>query len=105
MGGNIIWSPGIEEVVNVDTQNVGGKGGGGGSATTTTYTYFCSFAMAFSEGIADAILRLWGDGKMIRSEEHPSELHSLMRISYAVFCLQKNNIHSNIQQHLTHNVL
>src|SRR3546814_8288891 len=25
----------------------------------------------------------------IRSEEHPSELQSLMRISYAVFCLQK----------------
>src|SRR3546814_6710476 len=25
-----------------------------------------------------------------RSEEHPSELQSLMRISYAVFCLKKN---------------
>src|SRR3546814_7525811 len=25
-----------------------------------------------------------------RSEEHTSELQSLMRISYAVFCLQKN---------------
>src|SRR3546814_7780653 len=25
----------------------------------------------------------------IRSEEHPSELQSLMRISYAVFCLKK----------------
>src|SRR3546814_3189320 len=29
-----------------------------------------------------------------RSEEHPSELQSLMRISYAVFCL-KNNIKIN----------
>src|SRR3546814_8166512 len=30
----------------------------------------------------------------IRSEEHTSELQSLMRISYAVFCLKKkNNIH------------
>src|SRR3546814_4960631 len=29
----------------------------------------------------------------IRSEEHTSELQSLMRISYAVFCLkQKNNV-------------
>src|SRR3546814_1730288 len=28
-----------------------------------------------------------------RSEEHTSELQSLMRISYAVFCLQKNNRH------------
>src|SRR3546814_6995045 len=26
-----------------------------------------------------------------RSEEHPSELQSLMRISYAVFCLKKKN--------------
>src|SRR3546814_2656732 len=26
-----------------------------------------------------------------RSEEHTSELQSLMRISYAVFCLTKNN--------------
>src|SRR3546814_8346980 len=30
-----------------------------------------------------------------RSEEHTSELQSLMRISYAVFCLQKKN-HQNI---------
>src|SRR3546814_5592817 len=30
---------------------------------------------------------------IIRSEEHKSELQSLMRTSYAVFCLQKNNIH------------
>src|SRR3546814_4220180 len=32
---------------------------------------------------------------LLRSEEHTSELQSLMRISYAVFCLQKKNIHSN----------
>src|SRR3546814_454347 len=29
--------------------------------------------------------------RRLRSEEHTSELQSLMRISYAVFCLQKNN--------------
>src|SRR3546814_4645642 len=28
----------------------------------------------------------------VRSEEHTSELQSLMRISYAVFCLQNKNI-------------
>src|SRR3546814_5312074 len=32
-----------------------------------------------------------------RSEEHTSELQSLMRISYAVFCLQKQNIRSQEQ--------
>src|SRR3546814_2053694 len=31
-----------------------------------------------------------------RSEEHTSELQSLMRISYAVFCLQKKIINKNI---------
>src|SRR3546814_6529422 len=30
-------------------------------------------------------------GSMSRSEEHTSELQSLMRISYAVFCLTKKN--------------
>src|SRR3546814_1596662 len=29
------------------------------------------------------------DGLQVRSEEHTSELQSLMRISYAVFCLKK----------------
>src|SRR3546814_9749531 len=30
---------------------------------------------------------------IFRSEEHTSELQSLMRISYAVFCLKKKNTH------------
>src|SRR3546814_7019468 len=30
-----------------------------------------------------------------RSEEHTSELQSLMRTSYAVFCLKKNKSHHN----------
>src|SRR3546814_5596623 len=30
-----------------------------------------------------------------RSEEHTSELQSLMRISYAVFCLKKKNRHTH----------
>src|SRR3546814_1386098 len=32
---------------------------------------------------------LHGGGGNVRSEEHTSELQSLMRISYAVFCLKK----------------
>src|SRR3546814_8627946 len=49
----------------------------------------------------------------IRSEEHTSELQSLMRISYAVFCLKKKQknpttipsiqkIKPHIKQHTTH---
>src|SRR3546814_4193144 len=35
---------------------------------------------------------------VVRSEEHTSELQSLMRISYAVFCLKKKKTHSSTEQ-------
>src|SRR3546814_6931149 len=38
-----------------------------------------------------------------RSEEHTSELQSLMRISYAVFCLKNKNHIILIYMHPTHN--
>src|SRR3546814_6516167 len=37
-----------------------------------------------------------------RSEEHTSELQSLMRISYAVFCLKKKNQHASNTTTTTH---
>src|SRR3546814_8252232 len=40
--------------------------------------------------------QLHGNGS--RSEEHTSELQSLMRISYAVVCLKKKNTHTTSQQ-------
>src|SRR3546814_4326408 len=40
-------------------------------------------------GPADAVA---ATADQVRSEEHTSELRSLMRISYAVFCLKTNNI-------------
>src|SRR3546814_1814989 len=38
----------------------------------------------------------------VRSEEHTSELQSLMRISYAVFCLKKKRLQINHEEHTTH---
>src|SRR3546814_4879117 len=35
----------------------------------------------------------------VRSEEHTSELQSLMRISYAVFCLKKKTTHQKSLDH------
>src|SRR3546814_5577221 len=51
---------------------------------------------------AGVIVTAWGmncgvacaEAIATRSEEHTSELQSLMRISYAVFCLKKKNISS-----------
>src|SRR3546814_2706330 len=50
-----------------------------------------------------AVRKFLGDGKrgllerLVRSEEHTSELQSLMRISYAVFCLKKKKIQTTTQ--------
>src|SRR3546814_8719962 len=41
-----------------------------------------------------------GGGRYRRSEEHTSELQSLMRISYAVFCLKKK--HDEYKNHQIH---
>src|SRR3546814_4035852 len=52
----------------------------------------------------------WCRWRPSRSEEHTSELQSLMRISYAVFCLTKKNIHTQFNELLpstylyTHNI-
>src|SRR3546814_10029753 len=56
-------------------------------------------------GIREAVLKSWMDAeaytlatyrtasRLGRSEEHTSELQSLMRITYAVFCLKKKTKH------------
>src|SRR3546814_3973438 len=43
-----------------------------------------------------------GDFRQLRSEEHTSELQSLMRISYAVFCLKKKTKNLNIDKIITY---
>src|SRR3546814_9542982 len=45
-----------------------------------------------AEHDADSAEHQHGKAILRRSEEHTSELQSLMRISYAVFCLKKKNI-------------
>src|SRR3546814_6347172 len=40
-------------------------------------------------GFSKPSIWAWESGKTMRSEEHTSELQSLMRTSYAVFCLKK----------------
>src|SRR3546814_5270519 len=50
----------------------------------------------FKEAFTPAALTRFGSG-WARSEEHTSELQSLMRISYAVFCLKKKKQHKTTQ--------
>src|SRR3546814_6214348 len=52
--------------------------------TDHAHTGDVKYHMGFSADIATP-------GGPVESEEHTSELQSLMRISYAVFCLKKKN--------------
>src|SRR3546814_9135107 len=49
------------------------------------------FAVSAEVPVGELFIAGFGPGVLIRSEEHTSELQSLMRISYAVFCLKKKN--------------
>src|SRR3546814_6525510 len=46
-------------------------------------------AARYPTGDLHGLERVWSRADLGRSEEHTSELQSLMRISYAVFCLKK----------------
>src|SRR3546814_9492386 len=55
------------------------------------------------EGVIDIEAEKARLAKALRSEEHTSELQSLMRISYAVFCLKKKTAKTTklISRHIT----
>src|SRR3546814_6082664 len=61
--------------------------------------------LSAGEALTDSVTYIITDGDGDRSEEHTSELQSLMRISYAVFCLKnKKNRNKKLQPiHTTHN--
>src|SRR3546814_5416650 len=58
-------------------------------AITVPICLLATFAVLWVFGFSINLLTLLALVLAIRSEEHTSELQSLMRISYAVFCLKK----------------
>src|SRR3546814_9925462 len=56
-------------------------------------------ADAFSNAVPRTVITFFASD--VRSEEHTSELQSLMRISYAVFCLKKKKKKYSTTSHST----
>src|SRR3546814_8149225 len=59
-----------------------------GVSKATIYNHFDSKEALFEATFERLLQALPPPAELIRSEEHTSELQSLMRISYAVFCLK-----------------
>jgi len=62
MGGNVIWALPIRE--EKKTEKSGGKGGAP-AQEMVTYAYYGTFAVAFGEGLATEVLRIWADADVI----------------------------------------
>src|SRR3546814_2250799 len=99
---------------HADSHHHEGDGGHRHAAPGGIYLISPSGAVADPQALERARLRLAGLGfktavdrtalavqERFRSEEHTSELQSLMRISYAVFCLKKkkNKQYKRYQKH------
>src|SRR3546814_8421219 len=67
-------------------------------ASMTTPSGFSHSASMDGHWAAGAVKRAFGCAALRRSEEHTSELQSLMRISYAVFCLKTKKTYTQLTQ-------
>src|SRR3546814_5211996 len=72
----------VTTVFDLFCANYGVDRGFGGENVAKSYDDDVPFTPAWAEKVT-------GVPRQARSEEHTSELQSLMRISYAVFCLKK----------------
>src|SRR3546814_4214584 len=70
----------------------------------TVFAIYNGDTLTMTNSVVGGIRNFGGNAVMQgRSEEHTSELQSLMRISYAVFCLKKkNNKQKNIRTITSH---
>src|SRR3546814_6239611 len=75
----------LGDIVFVEVPDTGAELAKGGDAAVVESVKAASDVYAPVDGVVTE-----GNGQL-RSEEHTSELQSLMRTSYAVFCLKKKN--------------
>src|SRR3546814_7638402 len=113
----IASSPGVSCWVGTSTTSCSTPSTPGAMSLTARATPLkMSQSLRDSHAGSTALVSGWMNGCMsdvlrsffsyqVRSEEHTSELQSLMRISYAVFCLKKKNKTVNTKQYSKHNTI
>src|SRR3546814_8498344 len=85
---------GLEQRADVDVEADVGEGGGdhlGAAIVAVLAQLHHQHARAAALLALESLDLALDAAEALRSEEHTSELQSLMRISYAVFCLQKKH--------------
>src|SRR3546814_8922012 len=99
----IVWSRAARSIPAISALNTVRisrwlNAGGWGLVSGTAFIvapynqYACGMQRtAVDQEVAERVRTAWRELRRVRSEEHTSELQSLMRISYAVFCLTKTN--------------
>src|SRR3546814_1077265 len=94
-------APSAPDLVRLIHQHLGAMPGNGWGMTETTGTVLSHTAEEYMRAptscgrpvpVAEVQIMSADGESQARSEEHTSELQSLMRISYAVFCLKKKTI-------------
>lgn len=77
LDGNLIWWSEIRLTKSTSTQTSGGKGGAKQKTTTTTFEYFADLDVAFGEGEASDIVKLWFDGKLVYDRDNAAIISDL----------------------------
>src|SRR3546814_8057951 len=84
------WSPDVCSSDLTCTSQLAGVSADLGTCAVSACATHCTYADVRAFLVAGVFSFIcWNAVTPIRSEEHTSELQSLMRISYAVFCLKK----------------
>ncbi|OUR76599.1 hypothetical protein A9Q83_13580 [Alphaproteobacteria bacterium 46_93_T64] len=75
LGGNIIWCGSLIKENNAAES--AGKGGTANASGSSGQSYYANFAIAFSAGAVDDLLRIWADGTLIYDAQSSAEKRSV----------------------------
>lgn len=79
LAGNILWASPVREVIQENSQDVGGKGGSGSTVTSRSYTYYRSFAVGVCLGPITAYKKIWANTELIYDADAATSAYETIR--------------------------